>query len=185
MKSLAQYQSILNNLKSEQAREIDKIKKDAAVVLAAKLDKMTSLTEYVARLESSKDLTQVEHDEYFHRWIRFDAGQFIDIESELEKELFEAYMRDNHCVDVDFKNDVISQSEGPCLLINEDGDVLDQDSQKWVIQRRDYIDENETENCTTLNELIEKHMQKTGYFPSVIRCDRYGNAFYVNTQGGQ
>jgi len=126
-------------------------------------------------LDSSKELTGVPHDEYFHRWARADLSKLIDTNDEFQCELLKEYLADNYCIDVDFENDCVTTAEGPCLLINHEGDILDQDSGKWVISKRDYETEEER------NALIEAHMEKTGYFPSVISVDYHGNAYYVST----
>ena len=130
----------------------------------------------VNALEVSRELTQVEGDEYIHSWTRVDFSTLIDVESEHEQELLAEYFQEHHFIYVDFKNDAVTQCIGPCLVINDDGDVLDQDSGKWVINRQDY------ESIAERNNLIEEYMDKTGYFPSVVQEGRYGVQGYVNTQ---
>ena len=128
------------------------------------------------QLNESRDLTQVQYDDYLHRWIRFDFTQLADIQDdEFLRELLGDYLREQYCIDADFKNDAASMSEGPALIIGDDGDVYDQDSQKTVIKRTEY------DSRETLFALIESWMERGGYYPSVIRIDRHGNAYYVNT----
>jgi len=67
-------------------------------------------------------------------------------------------------------------SEGPCILVNEQGDVLDQDSGKWIIDKNDY------QTAEERNGLIEAWMEKSGYFPSVIQLGRYGALHYIDTK---
>ena|ERR1035437_1710018 len=141
--------------------------------------KMPQIDAMVALLEQSMELTQVENDEYFHSFVRFDFDSLIDTKQPYQKELLAQLLSEDHCLDADFQNDCVTNSIGPCLLINHEGDVLDQDSGKWVISKRDY------ETKEELFSQIEAHMEKTGYFPSVIRCDYYGNARYVNTQSAE
>ena len=169
-------QTELETLNAEHSEKVESVKKRAIELLTAKLKDNAKLKESVLKLESSTELTSTEHDEYYSQWIRFDASDFIDVDSSIERDAFESYMSENHCMTIDFKNDALTYSIGPCILINDDGDVLDQDSGKWFLKKSDYETESER------NELIEKYMTKSGYFPSVIRCDYHGNAFYENTK---
>jgi hypothetical protein len=136
----------------------------------------TKIKAMIIALESSKELTQVENDEYFARWTRVDFSNLIDLKDSFQKELLERYFQDEHCANLNFKDSVLTTSEGPAIVINEDGDVYDQDSGKFIVHKGNY------ETDVERNALIEAWMEKAGYFPSVIRCDHYGNAFYVNTK---
>jgi len=127
------------------------------------------------QLDESRDLTQVEHDDFFHRWTRFDFSQLVDTTDNFQTELLGEYLREQYGIEADFKNDAASTCEGPALIIGDDGDVYDQDSGKTVVKRGEYSTREE------LFELIETWMERVGYFPSVIRVDRHGNASYVNT----
>lgn len=130
----------------------------------------------VNKLNDSNELTSVENDEYFHTFTKANLSEFIDVKDESQKELFTTYMDEQHDITVDFKYDCVSQCVGPSIIINEQGDVLDEDNGKWIIGWADYDSE------VKLKELIEAHMEKTGCFPSVIKVDRYGNGKYFNTQ---
>jgi len=165
----------LKNLQSVHSSEVQTIEERALELMAKKLDKNKKLKSAIKKLESSKDLCSTE-DEYFSCWIRFNASDYIDTDSELEKRTFDRYLAENYFANIDCNNDALMMSIGPCILINDEGDVLDQDSGKWVIQNTDYETESER------NKLIEKYMEKHGYFPSVISCDRYDNAYYMNTK---
>jgi hypothetical protein len=173
MRSLEQIKTEIQN----NANLIDSLKSEAVDLMVLKFKDNEELKKAISDVENSKDLTQTSYDEWFSQYVRFYASEFIDTDSDLEKEAFREYLKDFLAVDIDYDNDALLYNIGPCLLINEDGDVLDQDSGKWIIEHSDYNEEKE------LYSLIETHMEKTGYFPSVVRCDRYGNAFYVNTKG--
>lgn len=138
--------------------------------------KKVELNALQAALDASKQLADHENDEYPHRWVRADFSTLVDVTSEFEKMMLKEYLSENYFIDVDYKNDVASTSEGPCIAICEDGNVLDQDSGKWIISNTQYQTKKE------LFELIEKHMESSGYFPSVIKFGRYGVEGYVNTQ---
>lgn len=108
--------------------------------------------------------------------IHFSTSDFHDC-----KEYFANYMRDSHFIEVDFDNDCLTYAQGPSIVINDEGDVLDQDSGKWFIAKKDYTDDNGESVLTKRNELIEAYMDKHGYFPGVFETDRNGNIFLVKT----
>jgi hypothetical protein len=154
-------------LKAEAAKEFAKMMKSKADVVNA----------MVAKVETSKELTLSEFEGWPEVWARVDFEQLdLDLRSELVKDLLTEWFNDQHCMNVNFEHDILSMNCGPAILINEDGDILDQDSGKWVINHKDYETEEER------NSLIEAYMEKNGYFPSVVRVDRYNNVFYVNTK---
>jgi len=165
-------------LRSEFEHAIDQLNKSAARTFALAMEfKQKEVNALIGALNLSKDITWIESDhDFVHRWVRFDFSQLIDTKNDMERELLTEYLSDNHYIECDFKNEVASTCEGYCLVINEDGDVLDQDSGKWVISKRDY------ESKQELFQLIEAYMERTSCYPSVIRSDRYGNVSYVNTQ---
>lgn len=94
------------------------------------------------------------------------------------REFLEVYLSDRG-VKVDWEHNALMMNLGGCIVINDDGDVLDDDSGKWIVSRKDY----ETEKQR--NELIEAWMEKNGYFPGVFTEDRHGNVFPVNTKAVQ
>lgn len=173
MKKLDQVKAAIEKLNNECALKRSSLQQVALGLIKEKLDDSAALKAAIEKLESSRDL--MSDGEYPARWIRFQASDFIDTDSDFERDLFETYMMDSHNVMVDFQHDSISISDGPCMVINDDGDVLDQDSGKWIISHDDYSSESER------NMLIEAWMTKAGYYPSVVREDRHGNMFYLNT----
>ncbi len=177
MKKLNELKNKIDSLNKSNSETIEALKNEALEIFSKQLDKNEELKKLISKVESSKELTQVEFDEFFHQWARADFSKFIDIKDSFQKSLFSEYMRENYFCDVDFKNDCISMSTGPNIIINEDGDILDQDSGKWIISKKDY------DSTEERNKLIEAYMTKSGCFPSVIKCDRYGNVFFVNTTG--
>lgn len=131
----------------------------------------------ISKVENSKDLASIENDEYLIQWCRVDLDSLkLDFENEFIKELFREHLLENHFVSVDFKNSCLQYSIGACLIVNDKGDIFDQDSSKGpIISKNDY--ESEIER----NKLIENWMEKKGYFPSVVSMDYYGNAHYIDT----
>jgi len=175
--TMEQIEKELNSLALESAARRERLIEAALSILTDKLKDSEKLEELLSSVENSKDLGHIEGHEFYSQWVRFEPRLFIDTDSDLEKEVFQKYMEENHFMRIDFLNDILMMEVGPCIVINDDGDVLDQDSGKWIIDAKSYDDENER------NALIESWMEKSGYFPSVVREDRYGNVFFVNTKG--
>ena len=131
-------------------------------------------------LEASKALTSVPHDEFYHRWVRVDLNHLIDAaDAKNTAETLDQlgnYLAD-HAAYFDAEHSTLTTCEGPALIINDDGDAYDQDSGKIVVNHTDYT------TTAGRNRLIETWMLANGYFPSVIKVDRYGEPVgYVNTQ---
>lgn len=135
----------------------------------------TQLTNVVTQLEKSTDYSWDKYGEIVS-WIRFDLSDYRD-----NLEYFKDYMREYHHVTVDSDSDCLAYSQGPCIVINEDGDVYDQDGDKFFVSKIDYRDDDGESDYVKRNELIESYMEKSGYFPGVFRSDRHGNVFHVNT----
>jgi hypothetical protein len=175
MKDMRSLEEIKSEVKSLRDKE-HALHAEAVGAMVLKFKDNKSLNALLSKVEKSKNLIQ-EH-EWFSQYIHFDASKFIDTISDIEKDAFSEYLSEFLCIDVDYENSALRYNIGPCIVINnEDGDVLDQESGKWIIDRKDY------ETKEKLFELIEAYMEKSGYYPSVVSCDSYGNAFYVNTRG--
>lgn len=124
----------------------------------------------LTELESTKQLTGIDHDEFLHQWVRYTPKEGYSVEA------LQRYLEEN-CINFDPKNDCLTTSIGPCLIIDSEGDVYDQDSAKTIIRASQY------ETVEQRDALISAWMQKNGYFPSVVKADRYGNDFrYVNVE---
>jgi len=145
------------------------------------LEKSELLKKWLKDLEASRQLTQIDHDEYFYTWVRIDGlNDLINITDALQDQALEQVL-DHACLDIEHQT--IQQCEGPVFILHTGG-VYDQDSNKVIISRSDYdfADDPDDVNEFRRNKLINEYMEKHGYFPSVISCDRYGNAHYVNIQ---
>ena len=128
-------------------------------------------------VQQSKQLTTVEHDDWFYQWLRFDIQKLFSVAAtELEKELVSEILSDDHFVSLDLEHNCLTYSIGPAIVINDDGDVLDQESGKWFISKGDYSSKEE------LLALIETHCEEVGCFPGVVRTDYHGNVRYINTK---
>lgn len=161
-------------IKDEANKGIEELKAKAAKLVLK--GKEAAIKKLVSEVESSRELTSVANDEWLHQWKRVDFSKIIDPTDELQREILKEHLSNDHHVDCDFKNDCVSLSIGPVIMIYDDGVVYDQDSQKQILSKKDY--ESEAER----NKLIEAHMEETGCFPAVVRYDYHGNAFYVNTK---
>ena len=91
-----------------------------------------------------------------------------------EQSYFDDYMS-NECFQVDWENECLLYSLGPCILINAEGDIYDQDSREWIIRKDEYDGKRER------NILIEAYMESTGCFPAVVQADSYDNLSFVKT----
>jgi len=161
-------------ISADKEKELIKLKDKAIRVFSMEMKtKRAIIAKMVESLGNSRELTTVPYDDSFHAWIRVDLSLLIDTKDKLERELLKEYF-DLEFIGIDFENDCITTSEGPCIVINHEGDVLDQDSNKWFISKRDY------ETVESRNKLIEAYMEKSGYFPSIVKCDYYGNPSYAN-----
>lgn len=185
------YEKQIQTLTMDSLQAIEDVKDDALTEFSKHLKasgKLKLIEDAQLKLESSKYLTCVENDhEFFHQYIRFDFSDIIDTDSDLQKELLVSFLEQNDFfMQPDFKNDCLTMSIGPCIVIDQDsGDVYDQDAGKTILygRRRSLSYDYETES--ERNEKIEKYMEKTGYFPSVVLVDRYGSPIrYVNTKEG-
>jgi len=128
----------------------------------------------IKALEVSKEYTTNQIGEVC-QWVRTKSN--LDKYSDI-KEFLLTYLSEQHAIfDVDFKNQVFMTSQGPSIIINHEGDILDEDSGQWIVSKSDYETKDER------NKLIEKYMESKGYFPGVFFIDYYGNVKHVNTTG--
>lgn len=180
-KSIQNLEKRLSKLNALSKSAYAKILDEALKIIRTKLDSNSKFNKCIQSLESSRELAGDECG-WPERWIRFDASDFIDTDSSLEREVFKVYLSEYHGCYWNPEHDALLSSDGPCIVINEDGDVFDQDSGKCVIPVDDTRDEDGEISISKRNQLIEQYMESKGYFPSVVSCDRYGNMHYVNTK---
>ena len=104
----------------------------------------------------------------------------LDLYSEC-REYLEAWLSD-YCIIVDWNSDCLLFNQGESLIIQDD---TRRDNGVWlsgkcVVNETEYKVDGEVDEDKR-NELIEAHMEKTGYFPGVFRADQHGNVFPVST----
>jgi len=131
------------------------------------------VTDTLKALNDTKEYDTDSHGE-IRRWA-YVRSALDQIPTEA-REAFEAHVNDLECAYIDWEVGTVYTLECGNLIINDDGDVLDTDSGKWVIQNHEYDDD------TQRNNLIEQYMEKSGYYPNVFKQDRHGNVFWVNTK---
>ena len=138
----------------------------------------------------AKDIKELDNsNEYgadqdgIYSWVRFYAPESFPAEN------LKAYFSDNG-YNYDSENDTLMQWHGDDNIIIQDDTRHDNgvwQGHNLIIEEREYRETNpENEhygdvNEDIRNELIEKHMEKTGYFPGVFRIDYHGNVFPVST----
>lgn len=159
----------------EHSQRMAELHTEASAIFA---EHMLAHTEVLKKLESdldkSEDLGYFD-DEFAMQWVRFKPSALIEIGDEMQERLLKAYLADNYFIYLDLENDAAMRSLGPAIVISKEGDVLDQDSGKWFLSKNNY-------SCTEdRNAQIEKYMEKTGHFPSVLQESGYGDVRFVNT----
>lgn len=169
MKNIGLIKNKINEIESEKTRAIDDLK--SKLIEALKFDKNKTLKAAVIDLDLSKKLIIIEYGD-FYMWTEIDVKNIINDKCDLEKEALSNYLSELG-IFIDYKYSTISQSIGPCILINYEGDVFDQETNRWIIENDQY------QNDTELKELINQYMDKQGYYPSIVKQDRYGDAFFV------
>jgi hypothetical protein len=132
-----------------------------------------------ANLDKSNDYCYNQHGEIQH-WIH--AHELLAMVPKQAREYFAEYINDYHCAYIDWDNDTLYYLGHGEIVINHEGDIYDGDSQKWIIKRDDYRDDNGDYDLDKRNELIEAYMEKSGYYPGVFESDYNGNLTAVSTQ---
>jgi len=168
--SIQELEQKLADVNAGHAEVVQSIKDQTYAILAAQWNDSMTVEQALANLENSNNYS-LDECGWVCQWIR--ASFLSDIPCS-HREYFELYL--DYGFTVDWTNDVIMNGIGPDeILVNQDdGDVYQ--SGKCIIARSDYTDEIE---C---NRLIEAYMERTGYYPGVFECDRYGNIRLINTQ---
>lgn len=151
---------------------IDKIDEQIQAEYNLIFDDCPELQAAIAQIQNYENTRPMlsEYGDSVDHWVRFDLSRFADCQEYLAEYLADHDMRP------DFDNGCLIMRGGPELLINDDGDVYDQESGKFIVESDQY--ETEAER----NSLIEAWMQQHGYFPAVYYSDRYCNLTLVNTQ---
>lgn len=172
---LEKLESELTGISKPTMRRAEEIRQELNAAYFAAFEKNAYLKEKLIKLELSLQLTCVEYDsEFFHQWIRVDFSKIFSTADASERAALDEFLEH---VQADTKNDCLTSSIGPCIIINDDGAVYDQDSGKNILPKS-----HDRENSER-NAEIEAYMEKSGYFPSVVRVDYYGSPIkYVNTQ---
>ena len=179
---------LLNEHKQELVKDTDKqikeSEKEVKELFKIEFKKDPDLKKALSKLEGTQQLTSMEYDEYYYQWTRFDADtilpsieEFGETIHNLALESFREYIDNFGCYSYDEKSECIVSCIGPAIIINEDGEILDQDSNKWIAKKNQFESEKER------NDFIESYMQKTGVFPWIVRVDHYGNAYAVSLKG--
>jgi hypothetical protein len=141
-------------------------------------DKDKEIKKALIELESSQELTFDEFGEV-STWLRFELPEkykaYIDEFLNYIGELGAYY---------DLKNDCLLSHIGDDYISIQDDTRSDNgvwQNHKIIIEESEYKDDDGNIDELKRNELIEEYMEKNGFFPYVIRVNRYGNAFFVST----
>lgn len=155
-------------LKERNSKQVSKIETALQAEYNARFKVDKNLKDAVKRLEASNEYGENECGIY--SWIRFDVSDYAECLDQLESFLSE------NCYRLDAEHDALMYDQGGCIVVNDDGDVYDQDSGKFIIDAKEYGGDTGKRNV-----LIEAWMHSSGYFPGVFSSDRHGNVFPINT----
>lgn len=136
------------------------------------------MTKVFTALEMSNDYCYDKYGEIQH-WIR--ATELLAMIPKQAREYFSEYVNESYCAYVDWENDTVYALDHGNIIINHEGDIIDTDSDKWIIKHTDYQDDNGDYDLNKRNELIEAYMEKTGYYPGVFKQDYYGDLTAIST----
>jgi hypothetical protein len=145
-------------------KEVDKIGTAMQTAYNKIFLRSKPLKKALIELESSQQFGSDE--EGIYRWVRFEEFPT----DEEQREALAAYLSECQNVQCDFKSDALKAWEGPSIVINDEGDILDEDSGKWIIHAKDYNGDERKRDI-----LIEQYMYTHGYFPGVFSVDRHGS----------
>lgn len=171
----------LESFESETRAEQSKIQSQIQNELNAVFDDWKELQDAIKKLESFDKVEYYGAEDGIYSFVRFDL---TDV-PEREQDYLRDYLMDKHCMYPEFKNDVLTQFQGDdCILIQDehgrDNGVYQ--GHKCILDEDEYKDEDGEINEERRNELIEQHMERTGWYPGVFRLTRYGDVYPVNTQ---
>lgn len=157
------------NVQEAIQKEYNKIFDKDAVLEAL----MERATECAAPNKADQSGYMFSEDGGIDYWCRFQA---IDDYREVADYLNE-WVSTVHGLYIDWKNDAVISSQGGGLVVGVNGDVYDTDAQDVIVKSSEYSNDAER------NTLIEKHMERTGYFPGVFRESFGGELFPIDTTG--
>jgi hypothetical protein len=171
----------LNEMESRHNNEQQDLRGQIQTALNALFDDDSELQKAIADVQLTNKYCTNEHGEIC-QWLGFRTAKYIG-----DLPYLAAYLQEHHFIDLDADNDSILYPLGPQIIVNDEGDVYDEDSGKWIITEKDYaisMDDDPTGEMEKAkrNQLIELWMEKNGYFPGVYFVDRYGNVSPINTQ---
>jgi len=173
-KTISELQTQLREILNQQIEVEDQIKKLLLEKREVKL--------LIAELET--EMNGCNKEKYCYSFNACgDVGQVFGYDFKCSKRLLEIdsltfdaiaeYFEEVYCAiyDRDLNSFFIWDAEA--IVINEDGDVYQEGNF--------FIDHNDYSNVSERNELIEKHMDKTGVYPGVYLSDYYGNLTAIKT----
>ncbi len=173
----------LTQAENENNQRIQEIKAKIQESLSAQYADWKELQTALENIENYKDIEYMADFDGISAWVRFRGLSDVP---EQEREYLENYVSTVSCARVDWENDALLSYLGDEeLIINVDGRKHDRgvyQSGRQIIAENEYMDDNGEVDKVKRNELIEMHMEKTGFFPGVFTIDQHGNVFPVNTQ---
>jgi len=139
----------------------------------------------IERLECCEDVRYGIHaDNLIYSWIRFSELSNVP---EREREYLDTYLTQNRGLSVDWDSTVLIQYLGDDEILVVDDTRSSNgvyQSGALIIEEDDYIIDGDCVDETMRNQLIEAHLEKTGYYPGIYRVTCTGDVYPVSTQGG-
>lgn len=141
-------------------------------------DDSAKLKKALADAENASMYQLNENGEVESWWRYHDLSDYSEC-----KEYFENWVSE-YGFRVDWDNECLLLGQGESIFIQDD---TRRDNGVWlngkcIIDESEYKSEDGEVNEEKRNELIEKYMERTGYFPGVFRVTQYGDVFPVKTQ---
>lgn len=137
----------------------------------------TRLRDNVALLEQSSEYSFDKYGEIVS-WRRFaDLSDYRECATYLEN-----YLNDRG-VGIDWENDCLTYNLTPCIVINDDGDVYDQDSGKLILDVTEYKDDDGNLDEGKRNTLIETWMERRKTNVAMFGWNCLGSQGYENKIG--
>jgi hypothetical protein len=181
MKNIEKLFKKLNKIDLIHSKNQESIKTEIQKELNKIFNKNKEIKKSIKDLESGSCIDYLGEVDGIYSYIK--CYELSEIKPEY-REYLKNYLSD-YGITIDFKNECLLNYLGDDNIIIQDDTRHDNgvwQGNKIIIAESEYKDDSREVDESLRNQLIEKHMEKTGYFPGVFRIDYYGNIFPINTK---
>lgn len=179
MKNLKILTKKLENTRIENQAKIQVIQNEIQKILDVQFKKDKYIQKQVKDLENSNKYTMNELGDV-EQWLGFELPEKF----KTFEDYFSTWLNDQGYY-YDSKNDCLLCSHGDDNIMIQAEHGRDNgvwQGHKIIIKESEYKNEENEVDEKLRNELIEKHMEKTGHFPGVFRVTYHGDIYPVNTK---